>query len=133
MGGWWAINNRNRWCEMPRGENPNSRKNLELSYNNKGGFDTESARKAQKKSTEAKKRLLNTRRAINETLDEDKLSELINTVYETAINEGNMQAAKMLLDYLDYEAYDSAGTEVNLAYIPQVLPANEPPEVNDNE
>ena len=127
MGGWWAINNRNRWWTMPRGENPNSKKNL----NNR--FNTETAQKAQKKSVEAKRRNLNTRRAINETLDEDKLSELINTVYETAVNEGNMQAAKMLLDYLDYEAYDSAGTEVNLAYIPQVLPANEPPEVTDNE
>ena len=112
---------------MPRGENPNSKKNL----NNR--FNTETAQKAQKKSVEAKRRNLNTRRAINETLDEDKLSELINTVYETAVNEGNMQAAKMILDYLDYEAYDSAGTEVNLAYIPQVLPANEPPEINDNE
>lgn len=117
---------------MPRGENPNSRKALEENRQ-KTQFHGEIAVKAQKKSTEAKKRLLNTRRAINETLDEDKLSELINTVYETAVNEGNMQAAKMLLDYLDYEAYDSAGTEVNLAYIPQVLPANEPPEVTDNE
>lgn len=39
---------------MPRGDNPNSRANLKKSYNGKGGFDSESAREAKKKSDKAK-------------------------------------------------------------------------------
>ena len=39
---------------MGRGDNPNSRANLSLAYGGKGGFDTETARKAKEKSDEAK-------------------------------------------------------------------------------
>lgn len=82
---------------MPRGEHPNSKANLEKAYGGKGGFSTETARKAQEKSVEAK--------AINASLSADlkgrctpdrlaKINERILSMAE----KGNLKAYELVRD-----------------------------------
>lgn len=84
---------------MGRGDNPNSRENLKKAYNGKGGFDTETARKAQEKSVEAK--------AINKKLNDDlkerctpeRMAKLNDKLLHMA-ERGNLRAYELVRDGL---------------------------------
>ena len=84
---------------MPRGDNPNSRANLTKAYGGKGGFNTDTARKAAKKSVEAK--------TIYKSLTED-LKEQCTPEEVHALNEklkamamhGNLKAYELIRDGL---------------------------------
>lgn len=76
---------------MPRGQNPNSRKNLKKAYNGKGGFDTESARRAKAKSDESKLQ----KRRIAQDLMEQSTPETISEANRRllqAVRHGNLKA-----------------------------------------
>ena len=80
---------------MPRGENPNSIKNLALAYGGKGGFTTETARRAVEKKTE----LNAVFKSINEDLRERCTPELIAAINERLISlalNGNIKAYEMI-------------------------------------
>ena len=84
---------------MPRGEHPNSRKNLRMAYDGKGGFDSESARRAKKKSDEAKAIY----KSINEDLRERCTPEKIKKINDRLISmaeHGNLRAYELIRDGL---------------------------------
>ncbi len=80
---------------MSRGENPNSIKNLALAYGGKGGFTTETARKAVEKKTE----LNAVFKSINADLRERCTPEIIEAINERIISlamKGNLKAYEMI-------------------------------------
>ena len=84
---------------MPRGENPNSIKNLALAYGGKGGFTTETARKAKEKSDKAKA----VYRSLNEDLKECCTPERVRKMNERIISmaeHGNLRAYELIRDGL---------------------------------
>lgn len=84
---------------MPRGENPKSRANLKKAYSGKGGFDTETARKAKEKSDKAKA----VYRSLNEDLKECCTPERVRKMNERIISmaeHGNLRAYELIRDGL---------------------------------
>lgn len=84
---------------MPRGENPKSRANLKKAYGGKGGFDTETARKAKEKSDEAKA----VYRSLNEDLKECCTPDRVRKMNERIISmaeHGNLRAYELIRDGL---------------------------------
>ena len=96
---------------MPRGDNPNSRANLDKAYGGKGGFSTETARKAQKKSVEAK--------AINASLSADLKSRCtpermakINERVLAMAEKGNLKAYELIRDGLGEKPNDRVSLRI---------------------
>lgn len=90
---------------MPRGQNPNSRKNLKRAYNGKGGFDTESARKAKAKSDESK---LQGKR-ITQDLMEQSTPEMISEANRRllqAVRHGNLKAYEIWVSMMGEKPQD---------------------------
>ena len=82
---------------MPRGQHPNSRANLTKAYGGKGGFDTETARIAKKKSDEAKA----VYRSLNADLREQCTPEVIAEINKRLLQmakHGNLKAYELLRD-----------------------------------
>jgi len=96
---------------MARGDNPNSRANLNKAYGGKGGFDTESARKAKKKSDEAKA----VNKSLNQDLREQATPERIEKINKRILDmaeHGNLRAYELIRDGLGEKPVDKH--EVNL-------------------
>lgn len=97
---------------MGRGDNPNSRANLSLAYGGKGGFDTETARKAKEKSDEAK--------AINASLSADlkgrctpeRLAKINEKVLAMA-EKGNLKAYEIVRDTIGEKPTDKVTVAVS--------------------
>lgn len=90
---------------MPRGDNPKSRENLKKAYGGKGGFDTETARKAKKKSDEAKALY----KSLNEDLRERCTPERIEKMNERIMamaERGNIKAYELVRDGLGEKPTD---------------------------
>lgn len=101
---------------MPKGENPNSRKNLTMSYGGTGKLNTDTARVAARKSTEkriAKKKLTEeTNRAlIDEVFDEESRKQILGKIKELAF-EGNPE---MLRLYAKITGIDRTALEITKA------------------
>ena len=96
---------------MPRGDNPNSRANLNMSYGGKGGFDTESARKAKELSDKAK--------AINKSLNADlkerctpeRIAKMNDRIMQMA-EHGNLKAYELIRDGLGEKPTDKVNLSV---------------------
>ena len=69
---------------MPRGENPKSRENLKKAYGGKGGFTTETARKASKKAAPSKAILKDIKEIARENTTNEKLLELLELLEKRA-------------------------------------------------
>lgn len=90
---------------MPRGDNPKSRENLKKAYGGKGGFDTETARKAKEKSDEAKALY----KSLNEDLRERCTPERIEKMNERIMamaERGNIKAYELVRDGLGEKPTD---------------------------
>lgn len=79
---------------MPRGSNPNSRKNL-----THPGFSTETARKAAEKSAQTKRYNASFRAAGKDLLTDEELKKMWNAMMEKA-QSGNVSAFKALFDVM---------------------------------
>lgn len=84
---------------MPRGEHPNSRANLNKAYGGKGGFDTETARKAREKSQEAK----TIYKSLNANLRDKCTPEVMDALNDRILlmaKHGNLKAYELVRDGL---------------------------------
>lgn len=84
---------------MPRGQHPNSKANLTKAYGGKGGFDTESARRAKAKSDEAK--AIN--RSLNANLRDQCTPEILDAINARLLQmakHGNLKAYELIRDGL---------------------------------
>lgn len=84
---------------MPRGESPNSRENLKRAYNGRGGFDTETARKAKEKSDESKANARSLTETLKELCTDDRKKKMIDRLIVMA-EHGNLKALQIILRYL---------------------------------
>ena len=80
---------------MPRGEHPNSRANLAKGH----PFDEETARKAKKKSDEAKAVYRSLNADLRDQCDEETIKKINKKIIEKAKN-GNLKAYELLRDGL---------------------------------
>ena len=109
---------------MPRGDHPNSKKNLQ-----KGKpFNAETARKAQKKSAESHRYNASFRAAGKDILTDEELKKMWTAMVKRA-QSGNIAAFKMLFDVMGEGAVQehTGDAQVNLV-IQDVLPREEPPD-----
>ena len=110
---------------MPRGDNPNSRKNLQ-----KGKpFTAETARIASKKGLAIQKYNASFRAAGKDLLTDEEMQKMWEAMIKRA-KSGNISAFKMLFDVMGEGAQDitSKDAEVNIAFLAPVAPAEKPPE-----
>lgn len=78
---------------MPRGENPNSKKNL------KNRFNADTAQKANKKSQQAKREYKTFQECFKDSITSEQREELFNVMYRKA-KAGNIKAFEVLRDTL---------------------------------
>lgn len=83
---------------MPRGSSPKSRENLKKAYSGRGGFDTETARKANKKSGEAKAAIKPLRELLKEQCSEDDRRQMNENLIRMAKH--NIRAYELLMKAL---------------------------------
>lgn len=84
---------------MPRGDNPNSRANLKRAYRGRGGFDTETARKAKEKSDEAKAVYKSLNADLREQATPERIAK-INSRLLSMAEHGNLRAYELIRDGL---------------------------------
>lgn len=97
---------------MARGDNPNSRANLNKAYGGKGGFDTESARRAKQKSDEAK--AIN--KSLNQDLREQATPERIKNINKRILDmaeHGNLRAYELIRDGLGEKPTEKHEVTIN--------------------
>lgn len=82
---------------MPRGANPKSRENLKKSYGGRGGFDSESAKRAKIKSDESKRALKSFREIDTETTTYEEREEMLKAIKLKA-KHGNIRAFEVYRD-----------------------------------
>lgn len=82
---------------MPRGDNPNSRANLAKAHGGKGNFSSETARRANKKSQEAKKDYKSFKECFNDMMTPEMRKKLFDTMYRKA-QAGNIKAFEVMRD-----------------------------------
>lgn len=97
---------------MARGDNPNSRANLNKAYGGKGGFDTESARKAKKKSDEAKAVYKSLNADLREQCDEETLRAINDRLLQMA-KHGNLRAYELVRDGLGEKPTEKHEVTIN--------------------
>ena len=93
---------------MPRGDNPNSRKNLKKAYGGKGGFDTETARKAKEKSDESKSLFKSLTADLKERCTPEHLEKMNTRIIQMA-EHGNLKAWELIRDTLGEKPVSGAG------------------------
>lgn len=84
---------------MPRGVHPNSQANLNKAYGGKGGFDTESARRAKQKSDEAKVVYKSLNQDLREKCTPERLDKINERILQMA-EHGNLKAYELVRDGL---------------------------------
>lgn len=97
---------------MPRGMHPNSQANLNKAYGGKGGFDTESARKAKQKSDEAKAVYKSLNADLREQCDDETIKALNKRVLDMA-KHGNLKAYELIRDGLGEKPVDKHEVKLN--------------------
>lgn len=114
---------------MPRGDNPNSRKNLTHK-----GFDTETARKAGQKGRATQKYNASFRAAGRDMLTDEEMAKMWKAMIARA-KSGNITAFKTLFDVMGEAAQDviSKEADVNIAFLAPVSPPETPPDDIEEE
>lgn len=97
---------------MARGDNPNSRANLNKAYGGKGGFDTESARKAKQKSDEAKTIYKSLNADLREQCTPERLAKINERVLQMA-EHGNLRAYELVRDGLGEKPTEKHEVTIN--------------------
>ena len=98
---------------MPRGEHPNSRANLRKAYNGRGGFDTESARRAKDKSDESKQAYKTLTEDLKERMTAARVGELNEKLYQMA-RHGNLRAYELIRDGLGEKPCDKSSVDMTV-------------------
>ena len=115
---------------MPRGMNPNSRKNLEKSYNGDKGFSTETARKAQKKSVESKRANGLLRSAFMESITSDSAARIADA-HRRKAEHGNEGSTRLIMELLGEDQKRHLEMEKLRAEIRKLQAELEPQNDND--